>query len=125
MVPRDLEKMSVPKELDEIIANVKNRLRPSVYKKNDIESFAENFENKDKNINACSISLCVEKDETISGNALLIVSLLHPNKLIEASAMLKSGDRKSLSEFMDKPDFREKLIKTIRKLSSSFENDVR
>ena len=121
MTPKNGVIQDTKKELDNIIEETKayitNYVRPKEFFRNN----AENFENKDKNINARSIALCVERDETIDGNALLLLSLLHPQLDIDASVMLTCGKKEQLLEYLNKPDFKEKLQTAIEKLSKSFE----
>lgn len=121
MTPKNGVIQDTKKELDNIIEKTKayitNYVRPKEFFRNN----AENFENKDKSINARSIALCVERDETIDGNALLLLSLLHPQLDIDASVMLTCGKKEQLLEYLNKPDFKEKLQTAIEKLSKSFE----
>ena len=122
MTPKGTVMQDTQKELDNIIEKTKTYIKNYVRPKEFFRNNAENFENKNKNINARSIALCVERDETIDGNALLLLSLLHPQLDVDASIMLTCGKKEQLLEYLNKPDFKEKLQTAIEKLSKSFDN---
>ena len=82
-------------------------------------NFAEDFENKNKNIYARAISMSIEKDENIDGHALLLLSALHPSMNIDASSMLVCGKRDDILSFMNKENFTKKVEEEIIKLSDS------
>ena len=72
MIPRKMENFS--EELNSVISKMKDRISREVPDRGYFRNFAEDFENKNKNIFARAISLSVEKDENIEGSALLLVS---------------------------------------------------
>ena len=65
------------------------------------------------------MSLNIEKDENVEGNALLLVSALHPSMNIDASSMLMCGSRDEILKFMNSENFSKKVLEEISKLSNS------
>ncbi len=118
MIPKKMEK-KFPEELNIVISKMKERISREIPDKGFFRNFAEDFENKDKNIFARAVSLNIEKDENIEGNALLLVSALHPSMNIDASTMLFCGSRDEILKFMNGEKFSEKVMDEISKLSNS------
>ena len=109
MIPKKMEK-KFPEELNIVISKMKERISREIPDKGFFRNFAEDFENKDKNIFARAVSLNIEKDENIEGNALLLVSALHPSMNIDASTMLFCGSRDEILKFMNGEKFSEKTV---------------
>ena len=84
------------------------------------KNFAEDFANSDEKLCAKAVSLSVERDENVDGNALLLVSVLHPFMNIDASLMLASGKRDKILEYMNKDGFKDEIIRKIHELADSF-----
>lgn len=118
MVPKKMEK-KFSEELNTVISKMKERVSREIPDKGYFRNFAEDFENKDKNIFARAVSLNIEKDENIEGNALLLVSALHPSMNVDASSMLFCGSRDEILKFMNGEKFSEKVMDEISKLSNS------
>jgi len=121
MLPEGVKMQNMSKELDDVIKNVSDDIKNYVCGQEFFRNFAHNFENKDKRINARSVAICVERDETVKGNVLMLVSLLHPQLDVDASAMIASGSGEQLLEIMNKPNFKENVQELIKKLSNSFQ----
>ena len=127
MTPK-VNKMDIPKatniseKLDEIINKVKQGLNKNFYDTGYVESFAENFENNNKMLNARSISLCVERDESIKGNALLLLSILPQNSTTapDATCMLTCGSKDVIAEYLNSSNLKEEIMKALDRLSKSF-----
>ena len=98
MVPEKMEKFS--DKLNAVVSKMKDRISKEVPDKGFFRNFAEDFENNNNNIFAKAISLSIERDEDVEGNALLIVSALHPFMNIDASSMLICGKREDILKFM-------------------------
>ena len=118
MMPKKMEK-KFSEELNNVILKMKDRISREIPDKGYFRNFAEDFENKDKNIFARAISLNIEKDENIEGGALLLVSALHPSMNDDASSMLVCGRRDDILKFMNKDNFSQKVAEEINKLSES------
>ena len=118
MMPKKMEK-KFSEELNNVILKMKDRISREIPDKGYFRNFAEDFENKDKNIFARAISLNIEKDENIEGGALLLVSALHPSMNVDASSMLVCGSRDDILRFMNKDNFQQKVREEIYKLSES------
>lgn len=118
MVPKKMEK-KFSEELNTVISKMKDRISKEIPDRGYFRNFAEDFENKDKNIFARAVSLNIEKDESVEGNALLLVSALHPSMNIDASSMLTCGSRDEILSFMNSENFPQKVIEEISKLSKS------
>ena len=118
MIPK---KMTEPlsNEIDNVVLKMKNRVEKEIPDRGFFRNFAEDYKNNNKNIYAKAISLNIEKDENIEGQALLLVSALHPNMNIDASSMLFCGKRNDILKFMNQKDFKSKLEAEILKLSDS------
>ena len=118
MMPKKMEK-KFSEELKAVISKMKDRISREIPDVGYFRNFALDFENKDKNIFARAISLGVERDENIEGNALLILSALHPSMNVDASSMLVCGSRDDILRFMNKDNFQQKVREEIYKLSES------
>ena len=118
MMPKKMEK-KFSEELNNVILKMKDRISREIPDKGYFRNFAEDFENKDKNIFARAISLNIEKDENIEDGALLLVSALHPSMNVDASSMLVCGSRDDILRFMNKDNFQQKVREEIYKLSES------
>ena len=118
MVPKKMEK-KFSEELNNVISKMKERVSREIPDEGFFRNFAEDFENNDKNIFARAVSLNIEKDENVEGNALLLVSALHPSMNIDASSMLVCGSRDEILKFMNSENFSKKVLEEISKLSNS------
>lgn len=119
-IPRGMTNMKFSQELDKVISKIKERIEKEIPDTGYFRNFAEDLANKDDNLFAKSVSLAVERDENIDGNALLLVSVLHPAINIDASSMLACGKRGQLLEYMNKEGFKDEVIKRIHELADSF-----
>ena len=117
MIPRKMVKIS--EQINQITAKMKDRIEKEIPDTGYFRNFAEDFENKNKNIYARAISMSIEKDENIDGHALLLLSALHPSMNIDASSMLVCGKRDDILSFMNKENFTKKVEEEIIKLSDS------
>ena len=117
MIPRKMVKIS--EQINQITAKMKDRIEKEIPDTGYFRNFAEDFENKNKNIYARAISMSIEKDENIDGHALLLLSALHPSMNIDASSMLVCGKRDDILSFMNKQNFTKKVEEEIIKLSDS------
>ena len=70
MIPRKMVKIS--EQINQITAKMKGRIEKEIPDTGYFRNFAEDFENKNKNIYARAISMSIEKDENIDGHALLL-----------------------------------------------------
>ena len=109
MIPRKMVEIS--EQINKITAKMKGRIEKEIPDTGYFRNFAEDFENKNKNIYARAISMSIEKDENIDGHALLLLSALHPSMNIDASSMLVCGKRDDILSFMNKENFIKKDIK--------------
>ena len=119
MVPKGLGDMSFNGRVDDIIAKMKERIEREVPDKGFFRNFAEDLSLDKSEFFGKAAPLCIERDENIDGNALLLLSVLHPSMNVHASVMLASGTRKTLLEYMNKKDFKNEVINTIHELSES------
>ncbi|DAA84184.1 TPA: hypothetical protein CPT90_07345 [Candidatus Gastranaerophilales bacterium HUM_3] len=117
MIPRKMVEIS--EQINQITAKMKGRIEKEIPDTGYFRNFAEDFENKNKNIYARAISMSIEKDENIDGHALLLLSALHPSMNIDASSMLVCGKRDDILSFMNKENFTKKVEEEIIKLSDS------
>ena len=120
MVPQGITNMKFSQELDKAVARIKERIEREVPDTGYFRNFAEDFANSDEKLCAKAVSLSVERDENVDGNALLLVSVLHPFMNIDASLMLASGKRDKILEYMDKDGFKDEIIRKIHELADSF-----
>ena len=110
-----------------ISEEVKKKLSEEISKRNSqrvyvpeyFRSFAEDFSVNNRKIFGRSVSLCVERDETVEGKALLLVSLLHPTMNKDASKMLVCGDFEKLLEYMNNKNFSKEFERAVLELSES------
>ena len=107
MIPRKMVEIS--EQINQITAKMKGRIEKEIPDTGYFRNFAEDFENKNKNIYARAISMSIEKDENIDGHALLLLSALHPSMNIDASSMLVCGKRDDILSFMNKENFTKKV----------------
>ena len=114
MIPRKMVEIS--EQINQITAKMKGRIEKEIPDTGYFRNFAEDFENKNKNIYARAISMSIEKDENIDGHALLLLSALHPSMNIDASSMLVCGKRDDILSFMNKENFTKKVEEEIIKL---------
>lgn len=112
-------KLDFSDNLKIIIEKVKDRISREIPDKGYFRSFAEDFPCSEKNIFGRSFSICVERDEMVEGNALLMISLLHPCMNKEASVMLINGDRNALLEYISRKDFTKEIESKVLELSES------
>ena len=115
-------KMNISQELDKMITTVKARVEREMPDKGFFRSFAENFENKDSKLFGKYIAMSVERDELRDGEALLKLSVLHPNLPVDASNLLVAGNRKKILDYMNKENFKDEVENTVLKLSNSLKN---
>ncbi len=115
-------KMNISQELDKMITTVKARVEREIPDKGFFRSFAENFENKDSKLFGKYIAMSVERDELRDGEALLKLSVLHPNLPVDASNLLVAGNRKKILDYMNKENFKDEVENTVLKLSNSLKN---
>ena len=120
MVPQGITNMKFSQELDKAVARIKERIEREVPDTGYFRNFAEEFANSDEKLCAKAVSLSVERDENVDGNALLLVSVLHPFMNIDASLMLASGKRDKILEYMNKDGFKDEIIRKIHELADSF-----
>ena len=120
MVPKGITNMKFSQELDKVVARMKARIEREVPDTGYFRNFAEDFANPDEKLCAKAVSLSVERDENIDGNALLLVSVLHPFMNIDASSMLISGKRYKILEYMNKDGFKDEVVRKIHELADSF-----
>ena len=120
MVPQGITNMKFSQELDKAVARIKERIEREVPDTGYFRNFAEDFANSDEKLCAKAVSLSVERDENVDGNALLLVSVLHPFMNIDASLMLASGKRDKILEYMNKDGFKDEIIRKIHELADSF-----
>ena len=116
---KEISKTKFMDNLVEISEKIKERIGREVPDTGYFRSFAEDCSINNKNIYGRSVSICVERDETANGSALLLVSLLHPVLNKEASKMLTYGNREALLKHIENPNFKEELEKTVLELSES------
>lgn len=119
LVPKSLKKMSISEDLENIISKIKARVEREIPDRGFFRNFAEDFKNSDENLYARACSLSVQRDETIDGKALLLANVLHPTMNIEASVMLRCGDRKELLEYMSQDGFKDELRQSFEELAES------
>lgn len=115
-------KMNISQELDKMITTVKARVEREIPDKGYFRSFAENFENKDSKLFGKYIAMSVERDELRDGEALLKLSVLHPNLPVDASNLLVAGNRKKILDYMNKENFKDEVENTVLNLSNSLKN---
>ena len=115
-------KMNISQELDKMITTVKARVEREMPDKGFFRSFAENFENKDSKLFGKYIAMSVERDELRDGEALLKLSVLHPNLPVDASNLLVAGNRKKILDYMNKENFKDEVENTVLNLSNSLKN---
>lgn len=115
-------KMNISQELDKMITTIKARVEREIPDKGFFRSFAENFENKDSKLFGKYIAMSVERDELRDGEALLKLSVLHPNLPVDASNLLVAGNRKKILDYMNKENFKDEVENTVLKLSNSLKN---
>ena len=115
-------KMNISQELDKMITTVKARVEREIPDKGFFRSFAENFENKDSKLFGKYIAMSVERDELRDGEALLKLSVLHPNLPVDASNLLVAENRKKILDYMNKENFKDEVENTVLKLSNSLKN---
>ncbi len=120
MVPKGITNMKFSQELDKAVAKIKERVEREVPDTGYFRNFAEDFANTDDKLCAKAVSLSVERDENVDGNALLLVSVLHPFMNIDASSMLACGKRDKILEYMNKDGFKDEVMRKIRELADSF-----
>ena len=120
MFPKGITNMKFSQELDKAVARIKERIEREVPDTGYFRNFAEDFANSDEKLCAKAVSLSVERDENVDGNALLLVSVLHPFMNIDASLMLASGKRDKILEYMNKDGFKDEIIRKIHELADSF-----
>ncbi len=120
MVPKGITNMKFSQELDKVVARMKARIEREIPDTGYFRNFAEDFVNPDEKLCAKAVSLSVERDENIDGNALLLVSVLHPFMNIDASSMLVSGKRDKILEYMKKDGFKDEVVRKIHELADSF-----
>ena len=114
--------MNISQELDKMITTIKARVEREIPDKGFFRSFAENFENKDSKLFGKYIAMSVERDELRDGEALLKLSVLHPNLPVDASNLLVAGNRKKILDYMNKENFKDEVENTVLKLSNSLKN---
>ena len=112
-------KMDIMKNIENMITTMKARVEREIPDRGYFRNFAENFENKDSKIFGKYIALSVEKDEMIDGEALLKISVLHPNLPVDASSLLVAGSRKKILDYMNKDTFIDEVKTSILELSKS------
>lgn len=115
-------KMNISQELDKMITTVKARVEREIPDKGFFRSFAENFENKDSKLFGKYVAMSVERDELREGEALLKLSVLHPNLPVDASNLLVAGNRKKILAYMNKENFKDEVENTVLNLSNSLKN---
>ncbi len=118
MRPKDPSGIPFSQKLDMMISKIKERVEREVPDRGYFRSFAEDVD-LNHNYYGRAASICVERDENIEGNALLLVSVLHPHMNMDASVMLTSGNRDAILKYMNKKDFKNEVINTINDLSES------
>ncbi len=111
--------MDIMKNIENMITTMKARVEREIPDTGYFRNFAENFENKDSKIFGKYIALSVEKDEMIDGEALLKISVLHPNLPVDASSLLVAGSRKKILDYMNKENFIDEVKTSILELSKS------
>lgn len=116
---KKVSKVKIMDDLEKISEKVKNRISREVPDTGYFRSFAEDCSISNKNIFGRSVSICVERDETADGSALLLVSLLHPTINKDASKMLVCGKRDVLLKYIEDANFKRELEKTVLELSES------
>ena len=119
MAPKEPGGLPLSSRVDKMISNVKSRIEREIPDKGFFRSFAEDIGLDKNDFYGRAASLCVERDENIEGNALLLLSVLHPHMNVDASVMLTSGNRDALLKYMNRKDFKNEVIDTIRGLSES------
>ena len=120
-------KVNFAENFAKISEEVKKKLSEEISKRNSqriyvpeyFRSFAEDFPINSKKIFGRSVSLCVERDETAEGKALLLVSLLHPTINKDASKMLVCGDFEALLKYMNNENFSKEFERAVLELSES------
>ncbi len=118
MRPKDPSGIPFSQKLDMMISKIKDRVEREVPDKGYFRSFAEDVE-LNHNYYGKAAAICIERDENIEGNALLLVSVLHPHINADASVMLTSGNRDAILKYMNNKDFKEEVVNTINELSES------
>lgn len=116
---KGVSKVNFEDNFAKISEKVKERILKEVPDTGYFRSFAEDFSVKNKNIFGRSVSICVERDETADGKALLLVSLLHPVLNKDASKMLACGDRETLLKYMSGENFSKEFENAVLELSES------
>ena len=112
-------KMDIMKNIENMITTMKARVEREIPDTGYFRNFAENFENKDSKIFGKYIALSIEKDEMIDGEALLKISVLHPNLPVDASSLLVAGNRKKILDYMNNDKFLDEVKNSILELSKS------
>lgn len=112
-------KMDIVKNIENMISTMKARVEREIPDTGYFRNFAENFENKDNKIFGKYIALSIEKDEMIDGEALLKISVLHPNLPVDASSLLVAGNRKKILDYMNNDKFLDEVMNSILELSKS------
>ena len=111
--------MDIVKNIENMITTMKARVEREIPDTGYFRNFAENFENKDNKIFGKYIALSIEKDEMIDGEALLKISVLHPNLPVDASSLLVAGNRKKILDYMNNDKFLDEVMNSILELSKS------
>ena len=115
--------MDLSKELDSMIAKLKERVTREIPDTGYFRNFAINLEKgKKPDFFASDIALFVEKDEMKDGNAFLGVSVLHPTMCLDATTYLMDGNRNKILEYINNKDFKSEIQKNILELAESLKN---
>ena len=122
MNPKEPSGMPFPQRIDKVISRIRDRIEREVPDKGYFRNFAEDIGLYGNDFYGKAAAICVERDESIDGNALLLLSVLHPSMNMDASVMLTSGSRKDLLDYMNRNGFKQEVINTIHELGESLKN---
>ncbi len=118
MRPKDPSDIPFSQKLDMMISKIKDRVEREVPDRGYFRNFAEDMA-LNHNYYGKAAAICIERDENVEGNALLLVSVLHPHVNADASVMLTSGNRDTILKYMNNKDFKNEVANTINELSES------
>ena len=115
--------MNLSDSLKKTVETLKSRIEKEIPDKGYFRDFAEDFANPNKDIYAKAVSLSIKKDINNDGKAYLVVNILHPKMMLNASSIEAYGTRNDLLKELNDANIIKRLEDSIKNLSERMKED--